>query len=47
MQPDNVDEILQAKATLGNYLKEKCYSKHYQHFSFKYIPQDNNFWKNF
>ena len=36
-QPDNFDEILQAKETLGKYLNEKCYSEHCQQLSFKYF----------
>ena len=36
-QPDNCDEILQAKAKLEKYLKEKCSSEHYQQLSFKYF----------
>ena len=37
MQPDNFDEILQAKAKLRKYLKEKCYSELHQQSSFKYF----------
>ena len=29
-QSDNFDEILQAKAKLGKYLKEQCCSEYYQ-----------------
>ena len=29
-KPDSFDETLQAKAKIGKYLKEKCYSGHYQ-----------------
>ena len=36
-QPDNFDEILQANAQLGKYLKEKCLSEHFQQLSFKYL----------
>ena len=28
-QPDNFDEIFQAKAELGKFLKEKCSSEYY------------------
>ena len=34
-QPDNFDEILKPKAGFGKYLKEKCYSGHYQQHSFR------------
>ena len=29
-QPDNFDEILQAKAKLGKYIMKKCYSEYYK-----------------
>ena len=29
-QPGNFEEILKAKASLGKYLREKCYAEHYQ-----------------
>ena len=32
-----INEILQEKAILGKYLKEKCYLDHYQQLSFKYF----------
>ena len=32
-QPDNFGEIFQTEAWLGTYLKEKCYSDHYQELS--------------
>ena len=37
MQLDNFYEIFQAKGKIRNYLKEKCYSEHYQQLSFKYF----------
>ena len=33
----NFDEIFQAKASFGKYLKEKCYSQNHQLLSFKYF----------
>ena len=36
-QPDNFDEIFLLKAWLAKYLKEKCWSEHYQQLSFKYL----------
>ena len=36
-QPEDFDEVLQAQVKLGNHAKEKCYSEHYQQFSFKYF----------
>ena len=37
--PDDFDEILQAKANLGIYLKEKCYSEHYKRLSLIYFKK--------
>ena len=37
MQPDNFDEIFQAKIKLEKYLKGKCYSELFQHLFFKYF----------
>ena len=36
-QPGDFDEILLSKARLEKYLKEKCYSKQYQQYSFNYF----------
>ena len=36
-QPDNFEEIFQILAQLAKYLKEKCWSEHYQQLSFKYF----------
>ena len=35
-QPDNFDEIFQAKAELAKFLKEKCSLEYYPQVSFKY-----------
>ena len=37
MQPDNFDEILQAKIKLEKNLRGKCYKELYQQLSFKYF----------
>ena len=37
MQPNNYDVVLQAKAKLGKYLTEKCYSEHYQQLFFNHF----------
>ena len=36
-QSDTCDEIFQAKAKLGKYMKEESYSKHYHLLPFKYF----------
>ena len=38
-QPNNFDEILQEKAKLGKYSKEKWYSEHNQQLPFKHFVE--------
>ena len=44
-QPDNFGEIFQAKAELGKYLTEKCWSECHQNISFKYSVDSNLIYK--